>query len=117
MQGREADANVYIEIGKLVRARRLQLAWTQERLAKLLSLSRASVANIENGRQKLLVHTLLEFAAALQMDAVDLLPKVIGPESIKNLDRFNEVDRNFLATTLEGGKEGAEPSWLSDEER
>lgn len=117
MQNQNVRAALYAEIGKLIRGRRSQLGWTQERLAKLLAMSRASIANIENGRQKLLVHTLFDFAAVLQVEPAELLPRLHATETIKNLDSLGELARNFVTETIESGKEGAEPSWLSDEEK
>jgi transcriptional regulator with XRE-family HTH domain len=46
---------------------------SQEKLAGRLGVSRASIANIETGRQKILVHQLLQLAAALKMAAEDFL--------------------------------------------
>jgi transcriptional regulator with XRE-family HTH domain len=108
---------LYGSVGKSIRERRRQLGWTQERLAKTLSMSRASIANIESGRQKLLVHTLLEFATALQVDAADLLPRVTVPETIKNLECFSEPDQNFLTAIIEDSSRDAEEIWLSGEEK
>lgn len=46
---------------------------TQEGLAALVTITRASIANIERGRQKFLVHTLLELSAALRTGPAELL--------------------------------------------
>ncbi|MBN8648312.1 MAG: helix-turn-helix domain-containing protein [Caulobacterales bacterium] len=55
---------------------------TQEALAAKIGVSRASIANIESGRQKVLVHTLYELAAALQLHGVhDLLPEYAEVET------------------------------------
>lgn len=116
MKDPEKQKTLYAAIGKLIRARRQQLGLTQERLANLLTMSRASVANIENGRQKLLVHTLFNFAGVLQVDAADLLPQVRSSEAIKNLDALDETVRNFVTTTIAGSKKEAEQSWRLDEE-
>lgn len=113
----EKQEALYATIGKLIRVHRQQLGLTQEQVANLLSMSRASVANIENGRQKLLVHTLFDFATALQVDATELLPQMSVEEIVKNLDKLDEIARNFVTTTIESGQEGAEQSWLSDEEK
>lgn len=75
----------YKEIGKIVRRRRKQLGLTQEVLAPRLNMSRASLANIEAGRQRLLVHQIYVIAQALDMDTKDLLP-AIGVESKKVAD-------------------------------
>jgi transcriptional regulator with XRE-family HTH domain len=66
---------VYPEIGGLIRQRRKQLKLTQEKLAPLAGLSRTSLANIEGGKQKVLVHQLFAFASALGVEPADLLPR------------------------------------------
>jgi transcriptional regulator with XRE-family HTH domain len=66
---------LYREIGTRIRARRLQLVKTQEELAKVVGLSRPSLANIEGGRQTLLVHQLCLIAEALNLPTHDLLPE------------------------------------------
>ena len=65
---------IYQHIGALIRARRKALEMKQEALATLLGISRGSVANIEIGRQSVLVHQLYKIAAALQLSPFDLLP-------------------------------------------
>src|SRR2546426_7334893 len=40
----------------------------------MLGISRGSLANVETGRQSVLVHQLYKFAAALQLTPSDLLP-------------------------------------------
>lgn len=45
------------------------------------------------------------------------MPRLHATETIKNLDSLGELARNFVTETIESGKEGAEPSWLSDEEK
>lgn len=65
---------IYRHIGLLIKSRRKQLGWTQETLASRLAISRASLANIETGRQNVLVHQLYALAAALGLAASDFLP-------------------------------------------
>lgn len=67
--------SLYEAIGNNIRRIRLRRGITQEALAGLTSLSRASIANIEKGRQRLLVHTLWEIARALDVDPGELFPR------------------------------------------
>jgi DNA-binding XRE family transcriptional regulator len=54
---------------------RSQLGLTQNALATRLGISRASVANIEAGRQRIALHQAIDFAAALDVSSVtELLP-------------------------------------------
>lgn len=68
----------YDALGDLIRRRRKPLGLTQKVLAERLRVSRASIANIETGRQKILVHQLFQLAAALEMAPGDLLLAAAG---------------------------------------
>jgi transcriptional regulator with XRE-family HTH domain len=67
--------SIYRHIGGVIRARRktFKPRWTQEKLAKHIGISRASLANIETGRQSVLVHQLYVFAEALDLSPSDFL--------------------------------------------
>ena len=65
---------IYKEIGAVIRDRRKKLGLSQEKLAAQLRISRGSLANIEIGRQNILVHQLCRFANALELAPADLLP-------------------------------------------
>lgn len=67
-------APFYKHVGTSIRRLRKQRKWTQEKLARHLDLSRASLANIEVGRQNVLLHHLCHIAGTLQVDIADLLP-------------------------------------------
>ena len=64
----------YEALGRAIRERRTAKRMTQRELAENVGLSRASVANIERGRQSVLVDHLIRFAAALEVRPTDLLP-------------------------------------------
>lgn len=65
---------LYRTVGASIRRRRRELDLTQAKLANRLGISRGALANIETGRQNLLLHQLYRFAAALDMNVHDLLP-------------------------------------------
>jgi transcriptional regulator with XRE-family HTH domain len=69
---------IYPVIGEHIRRRRKLLKITQAKLAPRLGLSRASLANIETGRQRLLVDQLFALAEALNLAPADLLPTLDG---------------------------------------
>lgn len=56
---------VYVKIGERVRARRKRIGLTQFRLAHRLGISRPALANIEVGRQRVMIHDVKAFAKAL----------------------------------------------------
>lgn len=61
----ERAGEIYIALGAVMRRRRKELGLTQEQLAGALGLVRASVANIETGRQRVLLHTFIEITEQL----------------------------------------------------
>jgi transcriptional regulator with XRE-family HTH domain len=65
---------IYIQMGRVIRTRRKHLSLTQQQLAAQLGISRAALANIEVGRQKVFVHHLYSLAAALRLKPHELLP-------------------------------------------
>lgn len=55
----------YILFGAVVSERRRKLGLTQQDLADRVGLSRGSIANIETGRQRILLTDVFDFADAL----------------------------------------------------
>lgn len=71
------DEEIYQVLGQQIAARRKALRMTQGDLAEQVKMSRASVANIERGRQSVLLHHLYRFAEALEVSKVaDLVPQI-----------------------------------------
>jgi|ERR1039458_1523099 transcriptional regulator with XRE-family HTH domain len=66
----------YRELGHKVRELRSKKKMTQEALGQLLDpqVTRASIANIETGGQRVLSHTLVQLAYHLDVNVADLLP-------------------------------------------
>ncbi len=76
------DRYVYQALGLKVSKARRKLGLTQKALSEKVGLSRASIANIEAGRQNVLVHQLYAFSEALELgDASALLP---APQEVVN---------------------------------
>jgi transcriptional regulator with XRE-family HTH domain len=72
---KKRDLDLYRAFGDLVRLRRQQrLKLSQEKLGRLVGLSRTSVTNIEKGRHHIVLHQLLAFARALKVRPEALLP-------------------------------------------
>jgi transcriptional regulator with XRE-family HTH domain len=69
------DSEIYSRLGRLVRQHRERLSISQDVLAAAIGLSRASVANIEAGRQHIPLHHLFRLARALKVDPETLLPR------------------------------------------
>lgn len=68
---------IYRHIGAIIKTRRKVLKMKQEDLAGQLGISRGSLANVETGRQSVLVHQLYKFADVLKLSPYDLLPMAV----------------------------------------
>jgi len=66
----------YRLFGERVREAREALGISQHQLSVRVGVSRASVANIERGAQRVALHQWLEFAAALNVDPSSLVPGI-----------------------------------------
>ncbi len=66
---------LYTIFGSRVRALRERRNVTQEELGRRVDLSRTSITNIEQGRQRVLLHQIVDIAAALNAKPGDLLPR------------------------------------------
>jgi transcriptional regulator with XRE-family HTH domain len=109
---REASEQVtfYQQLGINIRKHRKQQRFSQDALAKLVSLTRTSLTNIEKGRQHLSVYTLCEIVEHLKVNVSELLPsvernrrpvdlKVLAGAQVRHKD---ELD--FIEAAIKGGK-------------
>jgi transcriptional regulator with XRE-family HTH domain len=92
---------LYKVFGELVRLHReRQEGLTQEKLGRLVGLSRTSITNIEKGRQHVALHQLLDLAEALEVQPEALLPK-----------RGKGATASWLADKLPPGTEKEIAEW------
>ncbi|KQF34466.1 helix-turn-helix transcriptional regulator [Acinetobacter baumannii] len=63
-----------IEIGQLIRKKRIEKKITQEALALQCGIDRSYIGRIERGEVNLTVEKLYEIATALEVDMKELLP-------------------------------------------
>jgi transcriptional regulator with XRE-family HTH domain len=91
---------LYKEFGKLVRAHRRRLKLTQGQLSERVGLSRTSITNIEQGRQKVLIHQVYALAGHLEVAPESLLPHIAGPQTTHEIDV--KLSKHF---------KGAEKDW------
>lgn len=105
----KATDALYAEIGRRIYKARKDLDISQEELSSRVSLTRTSITNIEKGRQKLLVHTLIEIASALNIEAETLLPKIEDNFDIEDanqyLDKYSDYVRKFAEAAFKKKKE------------
>ena len=86
------DKQFYQEFGRRIATRRGGLGMTQADVGERLGVSRASVANIEAGRQKLYVHQLYALASALRLpDLSGILPIAVPDDDSALLAKRADV--------------------------
>lgn len=91
-------ATLWAGIGKRVWSLRRDRGMTQQELALKLGLSRASIANLEAGNQRMALGNLYEMARALQVGIAELLEPADQRRSteLSNLRRRNAELENLL---------------------
>jgi transcriptional regulator with XRE-family HTH domain len=71
---------LYADFGRLVREHRRRFGLTQTQLGERVGLSRTSITNIEQGRQKVLLHQVYLLAESLGATIESLLPHISSSE-------------------------------------
>ena len=92
----------YRQVGLSIRSRRGK-SLSQEALASAVGLKRPSISNIEKGRQKMLLHTLVDIADALRVEASSLLPQRCQPAAhigAQTLAGLPENERAFIESAI-----------------
>lgn len=89
---------IYRVFGRRLRELREKKGLPQQELAELSGLTRSSIANIEKGKQRVLLHQLVQFAEALGTDVATLVP-IIGQPS-KALKPETQPAKNAYIATL-----------------
>lgn len=70
-----SETDIYRLLGRNIAAHRAARKLTQAQVAERLGLTRASLANIETGRQRAMLHHIYEIADALELESIlDLIP-------------------------------------------
>lgn len=87
---------IYKEIGELVRLHRRAAGLRQEQVAAMLvpPVTRTSLINVEKGRQRILPHTLYQFAEIFNVAVTAFLPGCVPkPSRRQALERKQEKAR------------------------
>ena len=115
LKSQMADARgigvIYRVVGRRFREIRTSKGITQADVATETGLTRQSVANIELGRQRFMLHTLFDVARALGVSPAELLPSDGGIEMSVDLQQdIQKVEspaaRRFAESIL-GSKSGS----------
>lgn len=88
-------SDLYNRFGQLLRAHRLRLKMTQADVGKAVGLSRASIANIETGRQHVPLHHVYSFSYVFKVDVSALLPTV---ETVNNRELLEKINSTASLT-------------------
>jgi len=78
----QTEDQFYEEIGGRIRNYRLSANMGQEMFAELLNLTRASVVNMEKGRQRPSIFQLIRIADILKVDYIDFIPYALNVERV-----------------------------------
>ncbi len=81
---------LYEELGSRIKKGREDLGYKQEAFASLLKISRASLVNIEQGRQKAPLHNLYEISRLIKVPLAELLPNLVDEEQQNSKPKFEE---------------------------
>ncbi|MEP5231563.1 MAG: helix-turn-helix transcriptional regulator [Alloalcanivorax sp.] len=93
----------YTDLGLRIAAARTGSSMTQTELAARVSISRPSIANIEQGRQALPVHKLIQIAEALNCDPGYLLSSSATKNELAETPD-DESGKAFVSRVLEKTK-------------
>lgn len=70
-----------LALGGVLRDRRLQAGLKQSDLACILGWTQSAIADVERGRRRVDVLEFLDYAAALQADAAEILRQIAAADS------------------------------------
>jgi UDP-N-acetylglucosamine 1-carboxyvinyltransferase len=104
---RRERTDFYVRFGHAVRDARLQRGLTQTDVGEELGLTRASVANIEAGRQQCSLHTAAVLARVVQVPLHDLVPNEgpgLGPDDDRILGSVPPRLRSDVALVLNSSR-------------
>ncbi|PCJ26775.1 MAG: hypothetical protein COA97_05115 [Flavobacteriales bacterium] len=100
--------SLYKSLGLNIRVRRMKMGFSQTHFANLLRISRPSMVNIEQGRQKTPLHILYAISNILNVELCDLLPKIHDDEEVKFSNSFeknlDELDKELKSTIFKFAK-------------
>ena len=111
---KEDVTGFYKNLGNLVRAAREEAGLSQGQLASRIGLTRPSIANVEAGRQKILLHALYQIGDALGKHPKSLLPAWEPPQEFdlvrlsERASNMPEADRAFVMNTVGAAQKSGE---------
>jgi transcriptional regulator with XRE-family HTH domain len=94
----------YVELGSIVREKRVALGWTQQQLGNRMTptVTRAHVWNLESGTQRIPAHLFAQLCVVLGLDAGEVIRSIQQSESQHQEEREQDrgttilIDENTL---------------------
>src|SRR5579862_1334270 len=83
----------YEQLGDRIRQARKYKNMSQDDLAGFLDISRVSLVHIENGKQKVPTHVLLEISKHLNIGLPDLIPPLITQADAIDPSTLNKINK------------------------
>jgi transcriptional regulator with XRE-family HTH domain len=93
-------AGFYKQIGGRIAEKRDAIELSQAELAERVGLSRSTIANIESGRQQLLVHVLIAIARTVGVPVMDLVPADDAPALKTEMRSLTPSTRSFVERVM-----------------
>ena len=93
----------YEKVGNKIRERRNFLKITQENLANDINVSASFISDIENGRRKMSLETIIKISIVLKTSLDYFVLDNVKDVKIKNETKFEEL-KNILGTVDEKGE-------------
>ena len=90
----------YESLGNKIRERRNFLKVTQENLANDINVSASFISDIENGRRKMSLETMIKISIALKTSLDYFILDNVNDVKLKNNTKFDEL-KNILGTVDE----------------
>lgn len=78
----QEQKSLYSAIGLKIKEFRQKRELNQEAFAQLLNLTRASIVNIEQGRQRVTIHMIYDICKITNVNFTDILPELQKDEEL-----------------------------------
>src|SRR3989338_10315635 len=82
------------KVGQLIKKMRIEAGYTSASLGQEVGLTKASISNIENGKQRIYIDTVWAIAQTIGCPMSDLLPP--NPQNLSNIEGGDLASRKGL---------------------
>ncbi len=96
----------YRQVGLLIQGARAETGMTGAMLAEMVGMTRASISNMEAGRQRIAFDTMVAISRHTGVELEDLVPAnpplKPGPSIEEHIDALSTDDASFVRAVLDG---------------